>query len=214
MILPSIGLVGPPGAGKDTLAALLAPHGYVRVALADPLRALALALDPIVTVTGGEPVRLFDVLARYGWEDAKRRVPEVRRTLQRLGTEVGRELAGPDVWLNRAVARIAELRAAGTPAVITDVRFANEAESLRRLGVVLVRVRRDVGRIDADAHESERQSAAIPTDVEIDNRGSLAELGGRARGLVDLVRAGASLFGGHRRTPAGTDGSAGQRLAG
>ncbi|MGO1050752.1 hypothetical protein [Crossiella sp. CA198] len=190
-MLPSIGLVGRQGAGKDALAACLGAMGYVRVALADPIRRYAQALDPIVTVTGGEPVRLVDVLARYGWEGAKRRVPEVRRVLQRLGTEVGRELAGPDVWLDLAVRRVAELRAAGRPAVITDVRFANEARALRGLGVVLVRVLRDVDQVDGEAHESERQALEIPTDVEIDNRGTLPELSVQARGLVDRLRSAA-----------------------
>lgn len=60
--------------------------------------------------------------------------------MQMLGTEFGRELLGLDLWVNawrRAVARhLEEALVDGAPLriVCDDVRFANEAAAIRKLG--------------------------------------------------------------------------------
>ncbi|MBT6872238.1 MAG: hypothetical protein HOA26_03225, partial [Actinobacteria bacterium] len=79
-----LGLNGPPGCGKDTAANyLVAEHNFTKVAFADPIRVAAFGLDPFV----GPGVRLSEIVAAYGWDQAKRSWPEVRRILQALGTE-------------------------------------------------------------------------------------------------------------------------------
>lgn len=142
MTPPDVALMGKAGAGKDFTARLLQRGwGHRRVALADPVRDAALALNPVVgTAPGGRLLRLADVLQRYGWDVAKYRYPEIRRLLQRLGTEVGRDIVGPDIWLRIAARRVEALRPA--PVVITDVRFPNEVAWCAERGFRLVWVER------------------------------------------------------------------------
>ena len=177
-----IGLTGPPGSGKDTAAAhLVKNHGFVRMAFADPIRQVALAIDPYVHF-----FRLSEVLDFLGWDRAKRQ-PEVRRLLQTIGTEAGRDIHGTDVWVNRTFAAIKQL-GPDQPVVITDVRFDNEARRLRTFGGRLVRVRRKTDNHDAVlGHRSETESAKLNSDHYLPNDGSITELHRRLDRLVDRL---------------------------
>ena len=54
----SVALMGRAGAGKDTVASILTEHrGYARVAFADPLKEMALAVDPIIGRVGQSDCR-------------------------------------------------------------------------------------------------------------------------------------------------------------
>ncbi|MEV7278114.1 hypothetical protein [Streptomyces sp. NPDC093111] len=150
------------------------------MAFADPLRALALDVDPIVghEPAGGSslPLRLSDVLRREGWDRAKRR-PEVRRTLQRLGQGVRDQDEGH--WLRLALAKLDVADRWGLPVVVTDCRYENEARALRERGALLVRVERpdrtSIGR-DEREHRSETELDGYPADAVLTNGGSVDEL--------------------------------------
>jgi hypothetical protein len=179
---PLIGISGAAGAGKDLLASHLAPFGYVRVAFADPLRDMALAIDPLVDVwddVGGIRLYLSDLVSDFGWDEAKRN-PEVRRFLQRLGTEGVRNFFGADTWVRLAEERIADL--GDVPVVITDVRYPNEVDMVRRLGGLWVWVNRP----DAAAvpgHASETSLDPADADVVIHNTAGPERLEELAPGL-------------------------------
>lgn len=146
-----IGLIGKKRVGKDTLAEhLVGEHGFIRVAFADPLRQAALDLDPIVgaTVVVDEYVRLGGIVESVGWEKAKGDY-EVRRTLQRLGVAI-RNL-DPDFWLRMGL----EEAAKHEHAVITDVRFRNEAKAVEKAGGVTIRITRETGLTDTHVSETE-----------------------------------------------------------
>jgi hypothetical protein len=129
-----VGVTGYAQHGKDTVASLLvSEYGYVRVAFADALKELAYAMNPSIPGIG----RLQSIVDEQGWEGAKT-YPEVRRILQVLGT-AARDILGDDVWLRAAEKKMLSARA---PVVISDVRFPNEAEFLRRHGGELWRVLR------------------------------------------------------------------------
>jgi len=146
-----IGVAGRKRSGKDTFAARLTDvHGYTRVASADPLRAMALALDPLVRTTSGHIVRLAELVAFEGWERSKSHA-EVRRTLQRLGTEAGRGVLGDTIWIDTAMRTVADVPG---PVVITDVRYPNEADAIRAAGGLVVRIDRP-GLALSDVHPSE-----------------------------------------------------------
>lgn len=180
---PLIGLIGKKRVGKDTFAAkLVRDHGYARVALADPLREAALALDPIVGtfplldegVTRVREWRLSDVVESLGWEKAKDLIPEVRRTLQRFGTESIRSL-DDQFWIRTAFQRIDALRTNGTPVVVTDVRYPNEADAIRNASGYLVRIVRDLPQ-DGDTHASERAMDDYREHLRVSNNGTQDEL--------------------------------------
>lgn len=174
-----VGLTGKKRAGKDTFGGVLCDEfEYTRVAFADPLREAALGLDPIIDwelpgsccgerahdecdTTGG-PIRLSTIVERVGWEAAKDTYPEVRRTLERLGTDAIRALA-PDFWVRIAAQRI---EAAPGSVVITDVRFPNEADKVRELGGVVARVVRTGQAAEEGAHVSDTAMDDYETDFE------------------------------------------------
>ncbi|MFE9256515.1 hypothetical protein [Streptomyces sp. NPDC006879] len=184
---PHIALLGRARSGKDTLAArLVSRHAYTRVAFADPLKDMCLSLDPIVAYEpsgyGPLPTRLSAVVQRYGWERAKERFPEVRRTLQRGGQAVREHDAGH--WLSLALDKVAVADTWNLPVVVTDCRYPNEAEALKARGFRLVRITRPgVGGMTPD-HESETALDDYPADVTIANVGTVAELNSLADALI------------------------------
>lgn len=127
---PIVAFAGWPGAGKNTAAQALVQLGYREDSFAGPLKAMAVQLDPIVTVRFSEPVWLSDLLGgNDNWERAKRE-PGSRRYLQDLGKAV-RDHLGADTWLNAAIERYtSHFLPTGQqhPTVITDCRYRNEAE--------------------------------------------------------------------------------------
>lgn len=180
MIPNVLGLTGYARSGKDSIAAILKDvAGYERVALADPLREMALAIDPLVATTAHYSLRpttkrLSDLVARQGWETAKA-FPDVRRLLQRLGTEGGRAFFGQDCWVDLWAARARDVLADGGRVVCTDVRFPNEAEAVRELGGTIWRVQR-LGVETLNDHSSESGIDAIEPDLAIMNDRTLDDL--------------------------------------
>lgn len=183
-----LGLSGYAQSGKDTAAAELARYGWHRHAFADKLRECAYALNPIIlTLPNGMVLRLQQIVDSTGWESAKEVYPEVRRTLQRLGTEAGRDILGQDVWVDAAMAEVPPYQ----HAVFTDMRFPNEAARIRDEGGILIRITRPgVGPAtapDGTVHLSEVALDGWEFDVSLVNDGTPADLGGRlARAVRDL----------------------------
>lgn len=143
---PWIGLTGFPGTGKNALAEILvAEHGFTSIAFADPIREALLGLDPIVDVEKDDRQmvlfpyqRLSWLVETYGWDEAKRTYPDVRRLLQNMGTESIRALDS-GFWVRLAMQKAMEVDG---PVCFTDTRFENEVEAIRRQGGILVRVER------------------------------------------------------------------------
>lgn len=186
MTAPLIGLVGKKRAGKDTFAErLIAEHGFVKVSFSAPVKEAALAVDPIIisaedrTDWGAGPVRLSELVDNHGWEYAKS-IPEVRRFLQRLGTDAIRAI-DPDFWVRAGMNKIPRDGFGHTrvPVVITDVRFANEARAIKEAGGILVRVERP-GSDDGDTHASEVELDTYPVDRLVYNGGTVEQLHNQA----------------------------------
>ncbi len=172
--LPRIlGISGFARSGKDTAADfLVAEFGYVKVSWADKLREACAALDPIVgwTLVGG-PVRYSEMVATLGYEGAKSDPQfglEFRRTLIRLGTEVGRNVFGQDFWVHLLMGSLDP----GQRYVIPDTRFPNEASAIKAARGQVIRIERPgVGAV-AD-HPSETALADWAYDAVIVNDSSL-----------------------------------------
>lgn len=195
-----VGLLGKKRSGKDTLASfLVSDHGFTRYAFADPLKAAALATDPLIRVEPDETgqvygpggvigvahyERLSTIVGDLGWDRAKD-LREVRRYLQALGVAM-REHVDEDLWVRTTLERAQ--RTPG-PVVITDVRFPNEADEVQRRGGFLVRiVRPDRPEGFGDNHVSETALDGRVVNFIIPNDGTLDDLRTWATRLAAAVR--------------------------
>jgi len=178
-----IALGGQLRAGKDEVAQHLAnKHGYVVMGMSDNLNQALLALNPWINTAMAYPEvqRYREYHDAIGYVEAKKN-PEVRRLLQVLGTEVGRNMISQDVWVNMAERTIREHWAQNKKVVITAVRFPNEIEMVRRLGGTTVWIERaSEARTDAQgdilAHASENSVSADDFEHFLDNDSTLDEL--------------------------------------
>lgn len=177
-----IGLVGYPGVGKDEAAKALVADGWKRLSFADHVRKAALAIDPIV---GDNSLRLSELVALHGWDAAKRLYPEVRRLLQCIGTEGGRDIHGYNCWVNLVSSEVCEADMAGNDVVITDVRFDNEVSLVDEEMGLLLWVERPGGSTVND-HQSEQQYEWLRTmcKAEIVNDGDVQSLHDAIRQFV------------------------------
>jgi hypothetical protein len=183
-----IGLLGYAGSGKDTAASALEnnrgwPVGWRRVAFADPLRELALRIDPTIPVEGSKLPNgvilnsgmtsgsLSEILSGDSWENSKRKIPAVREFLQKLGTAC-RETFGKDCWVDIARKSIED---SVESVVVTDCRFPNEFEMIKNMGGHLVRVSRPGCRA-VNGHVSESFIAKAKVNATLLNVGSEQDL--------------------------------------
>lgn len=184
-----IGLVGRAGAGKTTVANHLeAEWAFEPIAFADPILAMALAL---FNEAGVDAAWAMERVLK------DKPAPELgvsyRRIAQTLGTEWGRELMGPDFWLQVAAHKVRVARMQQASVVISDVRFPNEAQWLIEQGGLLVRVvRPDLPPLADDAtasHASEHYAQRLPVHEELLNGASITTLCDRVDDLMRSLRA-------------------------
>lgn len=131
-----IGIAGSAGVGKDTVAqfiAEIAPEGtVVSAALADPLKqALSIWWGiPDGTLYGPSCARS----AQIGNLTFANGDPiTVRKALQLLGTEFGRDMLYTNVWVDITLQRVAHMMRFPTvqTVVVTDCRLDNEFQAVR-----------------------------------------------------------------------------------
>ncbi len=164
-----IALGGLKESGKDTAADyLVAAHGFVKFGMSDALNDAMLKLNPWIMLdyperigylrtTTWEPVKYRDLHDAVGYVAAKRH-HEVREFLQLLGTEVGRDMINPDVWVSIMRRRIEQKLAEGVPVALTAARFPNELAMIRELSGLAVWVERSAVRPSEDTEEPEEGS--------------------------------------------------------
>lgn len=103
-----------------------------------------------------------------------------REYLQRFGTESHRDVFGDDFWVNQLLPygpndNWRDNFLADTDlAIITDVRFQNEARRIMQLGGTIWQIQRSDLQSD-DAHASELPLPDSLVDVYIDNNGTLED---------------------------------------
>ncbi|SKB50576.1 adenylate kinase [Luteibacter sp. 22Crub2.1] len=181
--LKIIGITGRARSGKDTLAdALIDASRYgVKMSFADPLRVF------VSNITGIPYPELVDgpakeaPLAEFGGKSP-------RQMMQTLGTEWGRELIHPDIWIAAARRRLEDHLTWDAPlrphiAVFADVRFENEAAMIRELGGRIVHLSRP-GAAIVSTHVSEGGIEPRRGDVHHVNAGTFADLQALAVSLI------------------------------
>lgn len=197
---PLIGICGPAGSGKNTLAeGIAAMDVYFVYAFADPIKA--------------------GINAMFGWGPANWESREwkeqdqdwigssPRSLAQTLGTEWGRDIVDSEIWLKIAqqkfnrVNQTAQMqggRIMGLGMIIPDVRFNNEAQWIKDAGGVLFHVERpDIEEISENSHSSEGGINPELIDATIINDGPPSKMVMEARsrlwefsGLSQSSRAG------------------------
>ena len=134
-----VGVSGKSGHGKDAIAEILCErHGFIRIALADALKAGAAAIFGLShDQLYGSTKEVVDPF----WEKSPRKL------LQLLGTEAIRATFGDDTWIKALRRQIdtaeanARLIARGPVGIVVpDVRFVNEANAVLQWGGQVWRV--------------------------------------------------------------------------
>lgn len=154
-----IGLSGPAGSGKTTIARAI---GFERRSFALPLKQMLVYLFRHMDMPPAEIERRIngdlkeEVIPLFG--------KSARSMMQTLGTEWGRDCVHPDIWVRVAMANLPR------NVVFDDVRFPNEAVAIRAAGGVIVGLTGRGGIIGS--HVSE---AGVVPDFEIDNTGSVSD---------------------------------------
>ena len=163
-----IGLCGAAGAGKNTVADILVEdYGFQAVSFADPI------YRAVSEITGLPVARLQDRKCKettIGWLGMS-----PRELLQSLGTDWGRRMVRKDIWVIAALNKVSEIKEAGGSAVITDVRFDNEATAIAMAGGEIWQVSRP-NTPPVAKHESENGLSPELIDVVVSNDSSIASL--------------------------------------
>lgn len=149
-----LGLSGYARSGKDAAAQFLVQeYGFKKISFADKLRDFLYQLNPIVAHS--DAMGTWDVqtvIDTYGWGGYKETDfgPEIRRLLQRLGTDAARNILGENVWVHAALGH----KITDENIVVTDCRFPNEAREIKNRGGEVWRINR-AGILAVNNHISE-----------------------------------------------------------
>jgi hypothetical protein len=159
-MIPVLGLGGEARSGKNYVASFIKEKfGFIPWALANPIKFMVYSQKDC-------PWSLETLF--YG-EKPK----ELRERLQILGTELGRDIYGPQVWVKQAEAFIflAEREFEEVGVVISDIRFPDEADFVRSLGGLVLKVEREGSGLSGglEKHSTESLISQIEFDGIIDN---------------------------------------------
>jgi len=150
-----IGIAGPKRSGKDTLAQGLSKE------LGLPVDSFAAPLRKFVAELLNCSMATLDSCKEHPikWLDGA----TPRSMMQTVGTEWGREMVHPELWVRSLFHRLGR-----TGGIISDVRFPNEAREIRARGGVVIALTRP-GTGVGDAHVSEKPLDPGLVNVRLEN---------------------------------------------
>lgn len=183
MPLPPIGLWSPaPGSGKSTVAQLILELQPQRALLpfASPLRAM---LRPLLLSAGYSHEQTTEALSTPQGKASPLTLlpgaPTPRRLLQTIGTDWGRDLIHPDLWIHIWLSRAR----CSAGVIADDVRFSSEAHAIRQLGGSIWAISRP-GISDPSGHPSEAGIDPNLIHHRISNDGSINHLRSQIQQLL------------------------------
>jgi len=207
-----IGLVGLMGSGKGTVAKMFTEQGCVEDSFAAPLKDLTSAVFGWErSLMEGDTIesRDFRETPDLYWA-SKLGIPHFtpRLALQLIGTDVLRKHFDTNIWLHSLESRL-KARHSEKCVVISDARFTNELELIKRLGGKVIWVQR--GELPEwwstaceahenavaekimhtryrDVHESEWNWAGCSADYIINNNGSKEDLANKVAEIQEIIR--------------------------
>lgn len=163
-----IGITGKIGSGKSTLADGLKKIGFNEYSFADPLKKI------------GE-IFGFNSTQLYGTQSEKLEIHPVwkvsaRYFLQKVGTELFREqlpIIASEMKIEDSIwIELFKMKYYKDPRnyVISDVRFKDEAEAIRKLGGILIKTIRTTTQNEAEkSHKSEKEIDEIEVNLIVNN---------------------------------------------
>lgn len=137
-----IGLVGFIGSGKGTVGDILEQNGYVKESFAKGVKDVASVMfgwDRDMLEGDTESSRKRREEPDSFWSNKFGRPFTPREALQKMGTEVGRDIFHTDFWVLQLEHR---LLTSTDSIVITDVRFPNEIDWIHKQGGKVYEVQR------------------------------------------------------------------------
>lgn len=183
-----IGICGSAGAGKDTLGNILCnEYGFVKASFAAPLKDMASTLfgwDRTLLEGDTEVSRNWREKPDEEWCELLNRADFTpRKALQEMGLKM-RDSFHVDIFVKSL-----QRRCKGKKVVITDCRFSNEIEAIKKIGGIVIEIQRgpcpawvshiENGRENHPSvpHRSEWEWRRTKKDAIIQNNGSIDELG-------------------------------------
>jgi len=183
-----IGLAGRARPGKTTAANHLAnTYDLVTYALADPLR------EGLMNIFNLSPCD-FDDERKELTIDWLGRSP--RELMQSMGTDWGRHQVHPELWLLLAEKNLEFLGQTNDNArgfVISDLRFENEADFVRKRGGMVIHLLRPDA-AEVNPHISETGIGIQDNDLVLHNDGVIEELFGQLDEIFEALVARANRF--------------------
>jgi hypothetical protein len=201
MIIGTIGFIG---SGKGTVADILVEKkGFTKLAFADAVKDATAAIFgwPRALLEGDtEESRKFRETRDEWWSEKTGKHITPRYMLQIMGTEAGRDVFHPDLWILALEKKLGMYQ----NVVISDVRFPNEIEFIQRMGGFVVRVKRGEDpewyedalkanlecnsdlMVDHPIHYSEWAWIGYPVDYQLDNIGAISMLDGDIEHMIKI----------------------------
>lgn len=142
VVIPVVGLVGFIGSGKGTAGDILANHGYIKESFAGGVKDVASHMFnwPRKMLEGDtDDSRSWREQPDPFWSSKFGRDFTPREALQKMGTEVGRDIFHQDFWVIQLESR---MRFHDGPVVVTDVRFPNEINWIHKIGGKVIEIQR------------------------------------------------------------------------
>ena len=181
-----------PQAGKSTASHLLSDALMARRGLKTSFRPFAAPLK-LAAAAYLEALGLTDVEAtRCVYERTDHAIAGLGTLTGRdvqceLGS-YGREKVRPEIWVERNEARIVRDMHQGLAVIVDDVRMENEAESIMRLGGLMVKVSRTPLCDKAAPTATEGRLEMLPFSTILFNTGTLGDLENACMGFVGRLR--------------------------
>lgn len=137
-----VGLLGWIGSGKGTAGEILCDIGFRRESFAGPVKdavSVIFGWDRELLEGDTEESRSFREKTDSWWTKKFGFEVSPRNMLQLIGTECTRNILHDSIWISSLEKRICE---SNDHVVITDVRFNNEIEFVKKLGGTLIQIKR------------------------------------------------------------------------
>lgn len=139
--------------------------------------------NPLLTLN--EPI-----VELRGYNEYRTLTPRI--LLQLLGTECGREIIHPNIWVNALFSTYKPYSSRGSEYefersnwIITDVRFPNEARAIKERGGTLIKILRPKLKMSEYEHSSETALDNYDNwDIVLNNNGTIVQLFNKISKLI------------------------------